>query len=87
MMTGEMEPTSFDYAALDMETRIVVQQRTGEIKGLMKRAAQDVIEIGQKLLDVKRRIEHGKFLRWLESEFDWSERTARNFMSVAEVLK
>lgn len=44
----------FDYDALDTETRIVVQQRTTEIKALMKRAASDIIEIGQKLIEVKR---------------------------------
>ena len=39
------------YAALDTETRIIVQQRTSEIKALMKRAATDIIEIGQKLIE------------------------------------
>lgn len=31
------EATAFDYDALDVETRIVVQQKTGEIKERMKR--------------------------------------------------
>lgn len=73
----------FDYAALDAETRIVVQQRTTEIKALMKRAASDIIEIGQKLIDVKARLGHGNFRPWLKMEFDWSQDTAQNFMNVA----
>lgn len=77
----------FDYAALDTETRIVVQQRTTEIKALMKRAASDIVEIGQKLIEVKARLGHGNFGGWLEAEFDWKERTARNFMTVAEQFK
>lgn len=74
----------FDYTALDTETRIVVQQRTTEIKALMKRAATDIIEIGQKLIEVKARLGHGYFGGWLRSEFDWHQNTAGNFMRVAE---
>jgi hypothetical protein len=74
----------FDYGALDSETRIVVQQRTTEIKALMKRAASDIIEIGQKLIEVKARLGHGHFGGWLESEFEWHRNTANNFMRVAE---
>jgi hypothetical protein len=79
--------TLFDYAALDSETRIVVQQRTTEIKALMKRAASDIIEIGQKLIEVKSRLGHGRFGGWLVAEFDWSDRTARQFMLVADRFK
>lgn len=76
----------FDYGALDSETRIVVQQRTGEIKGLMKRAATDIIEIGQKLIEVKARLGHGNFGGWLASEFQWTPQLARQFMNVAETF-
>lgn len=76
--------TLFDYSALDSETRIVVQQRTTEIKALMKRAASDIIEIGQKLIEVKERLEHGQFSPWLEAEFGWKHTTAWNFMQVAD---
>lgn len=73
----------FDYATLDSETRIVVQQRTTEIKGLMRRAAQDIIEIGHKLKEVKARLGHGHFGGWLRAEFEWSEPTAQRFMRVS----
>ncbi|MDD3827414.1 MAG: DNA N-6-adenine-methyltransferase [Anaerolineae bacterium] len=75
------------YAGLDIETRIVVQQRTGEIKTLMQRTAQDLIEIGQKLVEVKVRLGHGLFGAWLHAEFEWSERTAQRYMSVAQAFK
>jgi hypothetical protein len=74
----------FDYAALDAETRIVVQQRTSEIKTLMRRSAQDIIDIGQKLIEVKARLGHGHFGGWLESEFGWSQDTAGRFINVAQ---
>lgn len=75
---------SFDYASLDAETSQFVQQQTGEIRGLMKQTAQGIVEIGQRLIQVKERLGHGRFLDWLEAEFDWNRRTAHRCMSVAE---
>jgi len=85
--TMNQQLSLFDYQALDAETRIVVQQRTGEIKALMKRTVSDIIEIGEKLIEVKERLGHGHFGGWLEAEFEWSERTARRYISVAETFK
>lgn len=77
----------FDYNALDLEDKIVVQQKTEEIKVLMRRTAQDVFDIGQKLSEIKARLGHGHFGNWLKAEFDWSERTAQNFIRVYESFK
>ena len=74
----------FDYASLDSETCQFVQEQTGEIRLLMRRTAQGIIEVGQKLIEVKQRLGHGHFLDWLAAEFEWTERTARRFMTVAE---
>lgn len=79
--------TLFDYQSLDTETRAIVQQRTDEIKTLMKRTARDIIEIGEKLIEVKSRLPHGEFGKWLEGEFGWADRTAQRFMNVASVFK
>lgn len=78
---------TFTYSDLDAETRIVVQQRTDEIKTLMRRTAQDIIDIGRKLLEVKEKIGHGNFCDWLKTEFGWSERTAQRYMQVAKSFK
>ncbi len=77
----------FDYTALDASTSQFVQQQTGEIRGLMKRTVESIFEIGQRLITVKERLGHGRFGSWLETEFEWDERTARRFISVAENLK
>jgi CheY-like chemotaxis protein len=74
---------TFDYANLDSETSLFVKQQTGEIKALMKRTAQGILEIGQKLLEIKQKLGHGNFLNWLKAEFNWSEPTAQRFMQVA----
>ncbi len=74
----------FDYANLDAETTQFVQQQTGEIRVLMKRTAQGIVEIGQRLIEVKEKLGYGQFESWLEAEFDWDKRTAYRFVSVAE---
>ncbi|HEY9668604.1 MAG TPA: DUF3102 domain-containing protein [Coleofasciculaceae cyanobacterium] len=78
--------TSFDYEVLEAEQRIVIQQRTGEIKERLRHSAQDIWEIGQKLADVRSRLKHGQFDAWLKAEFGWSRRTAYNFISVYEAF-
>lgn len=52
----------------------------------MARTADDIVEIGRDLIAVKEAIGHGNFLPWIEAEFGMTDRTARNFMSVAETF-
>lgn len=78
------EARSFDYAALESETRIVVQQRTGEIKEKIHSSAQATWEIGQKLADVRDRLKPRQFTFWLQAEFRLSRRTAYNYIKVFE---
>lgn len=76
-------PALFDYAALDTEARIVIQQRAGEIRTIAKRLGNDIVEIGGKLAEVKTRLGgNGRFSAWLEAEFGWSERTVANWIAV-----
>lgn len=82
-----LETQSFDYASLNGEARIVVRQRTGEIKNLIRRNAQDIVDIGQKLAEVKEQLGHGHFRNWLKAEFDWSVSAAAKFMQVSEQFK
>ena len=77
----------FSYGMLNLATRKVVQQHTIEIKGLLRRTAQDIIDIGEKLSEVKQELGHGQFLDWLRTEFDWSESAARKFMQVHRKFK
>jgi len=74
----------FDYAALEPETRTIVQQHTSEIKERLWNAVQVIWEIGQKLFDVRNRLDYGQFTSWLKVEFDWSRSTAYNYINVFE---
>ena len=60
-------------------------EHANEIRRLGKRAVADIIEIGKRLIAAKQLCGHGNWLSWLEREFGWAERTARNFMSAAEL--
>jgi hypothetical protein len=76
----------FDYNALELEQRVVVQQRTSEIKTLIQQSVQTTIEIGQKLIEIKARLGHGHWGQWLETEFDWSRDTAEDLMQAARIF-
>ena len=78
--------TYFDYQQLSPQKRTIVQQYTGEIKERLRRTAQDVWEVGQKLTEVRSQLEHGQFEGWLSAEFGWSRRTAYNFINVYEAF-
>jgi hypothetical protein len=73
----------FEYDQLEQIDRDFIQDRTLEIKSLVKRSAQDIIEIGLKLIEVKERLPHGMWGQWLDREFGWGQDTAHNFMRVS----
>lgn len=75
---------NFDYASLDTVTAQFVQQQTGQIRILMRRTAQDIVEIGRRLVSIKEKLGHGYFLKWLAVEFDGHRDTANRFMQVAK---
>jgi hypothetical protein len=85
-MTQSASVSSFDYSALDNDTAQFVQEQTGAIRAIMRRTTQDILEIGQKLINVKARLGHGNFLLWLEAEFALAERTAQRLMNVTETF-
>ena len=78
------QPSRFTYEQLDEQTREFVQQKANEIHGLLKRTAAHVLQIGQDLLEVRGKLPRGSFLPWLKDEFEMSQRTAYNFINVAE---
>ena len=77
----------FDYTTLTPQVRVLVQDKTFELKSLIRRSAQDIINIGQNLIEIKEQLGHGNFRTWLKAEFNWSVRTATRFMQVATKFK
>ncbi|MBV9390053.1 MAG: DUF3102 domain-containing protein [Chroococcidiopsidaceae cyanobacterium CP_BM_ER_R8_30] len=66
---------------------MAVQQQTTEFKSLVGQTAQNIIDVGEKLTNIKSKLGHGNFRKWLKSEFGWSIPTARRFMRVYDRFK
>jgi hypothetical protein len=85
-MSSQTQPaseiTKFNYHDLDSQQRTEVEQATAAIKERLRKAAQDIWEIGKMLSDVQSKLQRGQFDDWIETEFDWSRRTAYKFISV-----
>ncbi len=79
--------TRFDYDVLTTEQQTVVRQKTYEIRERLKRSAQDIWEVGQRLAEVRSHLKYGQFEAWLTAEFGWSRRTAYNFINVYETFR
>jgi gas vesicle protein len=85
--TSEWQTLAPEVCAMDRDIQTIVQQHTDEIKKLMRRTSEDIINIGQRLIEVKQCLKHGSFTAWLKSEFNWSLSSATKFMQVAQQFK
>ena len=70
----------FDYGAL---TPIVEKFLRGQADRIRRHCASSIIQIGKALLEAKRHLSHGMFLRWVEYEIGIPPRTAQAYMRVA----
>ena len=63
-----------------------VSQLTAEIVLLKNQTAQNIIEIGKRLIQVKEQLPHGEWGKWLEEKVEFTHQTANKFMKVAEEM-
>lgn len=54
-----------------------------EIITLKNRTAENMILMGQKFIEAKKLVPHGEWGKWLEEKVGFSQRTANNFMRIA----
>ena len=76
-----------ELAVAAKERERVLAQNAQEIRKLGKRASADVIEIGRRLTEMKKMCGHGNWMPWLQQEFGWTDRQARNFMRVYDLSR
>ena len=55
-----------------------------EIKFYLQKTAENVVEIGKRLILAKELVEHGEWANWLESNFHLTKRSAENFINIAD---
>lgn len=81
------EINQFNYDLLDFPTREFVERQTSAIKAIYARTLRDAWEAGRLLLEVKEKLEHGQFCRWVAVELGLSKSTACNQMRFAQSFK
>lgn len=64
-------------------TTLEIDKITEEILNLKQQTAQNIIEIGNRLIKIKSTLPHGRWGSYLKEKVDFSPRTAQNFMKVA----
>jgi hypothetical protein len=84
--TDSLIPPSFSYDELDEEVALRVQEKTTLLRQFVQSTIEDLINVGRTLREVKAELEHGQFGRWLNSEFAWTDRTARNLMALSDAF-
>jgi DUF3102 family protein len=52
-----------------------------------RRTIEDIIAVGERLIDAQSRLDHGEWAGWLEKNFGWSDSTALNLMNVYRLVK
>lgn len=67
-----------------VDSSTTLEDLTDEIKFYLRKMGQNVIEIGKRLILAKEKLPHGEWQTWLEDNFAFSQRTARQFMQIAE---
>jgi hypothetical protein len=75
---------SFDYAAIDQTVAIEARAAAERIRIRMRRTAEDIVEIGRELVAMKALLPHGRFLPWIDAEFEMGTTSAQRFMQAFE---
>ena len=73
--------------AMSRDADAVLAEHTAAIKALGKLVIDEIIEIGARLAICKQVIEdtgggYAGWLSWIDREFKWDEKTARNYLNV-----
>jgi len=79
-------PDPFDYSAVDAGTASDLRAQARRIRKRIGKATQDLIDIGHDLLAAKKNLlDHGDFIKWVESEVGIVRRTAQAYMALAKL--
>ena len=78
---------AFDIAESPVAEGAVAERNietiTTEILQLKQDAGNAILGIGQRLIEAKSMLPHGKWIPWLTEQVEFSERTAQSFMRLA----
>ena len=76
----------WDYSQVAPVDRRTVEDAAVDILANGQRMQESTVAIGERLIAVKRLLEHGQFGDWCVTEFGMSTRTAQNLMNIARTF-
>ena len=79
--------TPFSYEGLSATEAAELQAVTARIKDRLTRQVKDIIATGHDLIEVKSKLPHGQFGRWLAQEFGMTDRYMRSGGDIREMLR
>lgn len=82
-MTALTTPTAFDYALLDAA---VADEARAAADRIRTRTRAAFLDVGRDLLAIKKQVERGQFIAWVEHECGINIRTAQRAMSAAQLV-
>jgi hypothetical protein len=77
---------SFNYSLLPTNEATQLRSTASSIRRRHSEIFNEAVSIGRELASAKRLLGHGRFGKWLEGEFSWSDRTARNYMALVTLV-
>ena len=80
---SQLQPLRYDYNQIDARHRETVIEAAIDIHGHAAKARDNLMAIGDRLLQIKDILPHGQFQEWVEQEFGIERRMAQNYMAVA----
>ena len=83
VVEGEVS-TDNTHADAQIDSPPTLAARADKIRRLSADVQRGIIEIGFELIAAKEQIGHGGWQDWLHREFQWTIRTAQNFMAIAQ---
>lgn len=70
-----------------VETERGIEAITEKILSYKRTAGESILEIGRRLKEAKALLSHGEWLPWLSEKVEFSERSAQNFMRLADAYQ
>lgn len=83
---SDLQQLSFDYSQLATDQASLAMNAAIEIKARERAIWENIIAIGNRLIEVKNTLPHGKFGEWTSQEFGWHRSTASKYMKIAREL-
>ena len=76
-----------DTTRLLAEKAAAIHELARRTRELARRTIENIVRIGQYLVEARADVGYGAWLTWIEVEFNWSDQTARRFIHLHELSR